>query len=48
MDYYINTNIEIIIPKENYWNSDIGTKATKALTLYINVNLYGKLGEDIL
>ena len=20
LDYYINTNIEIIIPEENYWN----------------------------
>ena len=47
LDYYINTNIETIIPEENYWNSDIEFKHTKALTLYINAKLYGKLGEDI-
>ena len=47
LDYYINTNIETIIPEENYWNSDIEFKHTKALTLSINARLYGKLGEDI-
>ena len=47
MDYYINTNIETIIPVENYWSLYIEFKHTKALTLYINAKLYGKLGEDI-
>ena len=47
LDYYINTNVEIIIPEENHWNSDIEIKQTKILTLYINARLYGKLGEDI-
>ena len=47
LDYYINTNIEIIIPEYNYWSSDIEIKETKVLTLYINAKLYGKLGEDI-
>ena len=47
MDYYISTNIEIIIPDENYWQSVIENKYTKALTLYINARLYGKLGEEI-
>ena len=47
LDYYINTNIEIIIPDENYWNSDIESKETKVLTIYINAKLYGKLGEEI-
>ena len=47
-DYYINTNIEIIIPEDNnFWISDIEFKQTKALTLYINARLYGKLGEEI-
>ena len=44
LDYYINTNVEIIIPE---WNSDIEIKQTKILALYINARLYGKLGEDI-
>ena len=47
MDYFIDTNIETIIPEENFWVSDIGSKETKVLTLYINAKLYGKLGEDI-
>ena len=47
LDYFIDTNIEIIIPEENFWVSDIGSKETKVLTLYINAKLYGKLGEDI-
>jgi len=47
LDYYINTNIEIIIPDHNHWNSDIEVKQTKILSLYINARLYGKLGEDV-
>jgi len=47
LDYYIYTNIDLIIPDKNYWNSDIEFKQTKALTLYINARLNGKLGEDI-
>ena len=47
LDYYISTNIEIIIPEENHWYSDIDFKQTKILEIYINARLYGKLGEDI-
>ena len=47
MDYYISTNTEIIIPLDNYWNSDLSMKNTKALTLYINARLNGKLGKEI-
>ena len=47
MDYYIYTNVEIIIPEDNHWNSDIEVKQIKVLVLYINARLYGKLGEDI-
>jgi len=47
LNYYIYTNIEIIIPENNYWNSDIESKQTKVLTLYINAKLNGKLGEEI-
>jgi len=47
LDYYIYTNIEIIIPDNNFWNTDIEFKQTKAITLYINARLNGKLGEDI-
>ena len=47
MDYYISTNIEIIIPEENYWSSDFDFKQTKILEIYINAKLYGKLGKDI-
>ena len=47
MDYYISTNIEIIMPEENYWYSDIDSKQIKILEIYINAKLYGKLGEDI-
>ena len=47
LDYYISTNIEIIIPDFNYWNTDIEIKQTKILSLYINARLFGKLGEDI-
>ena len=47
LDYYINTNIETIIPDNNHWTSDIEVKQTKILALYINAKLYGKLGEDI-
>ena len=47
LDYFIHSNIEIIIPNENFWSSDIESKGSKVLTLYINAKLYGKLGEDI-
>jgi len=47
LDYYIYTNIEIIIPDNNHWTSEIEVKQTKVLALYINDRLYGKLGEDI-
>ena len=47
LDYYIYTNVEIIIPEDNHWNSDIEVKQIKVLVLYINARLYGKLGEDI-
>ena len=47
LEYYINTNIEIIIPEENYWNSDIEFKQTRILALYINARLFGKLGDNI-
>ena len=47
LDYYISTNVEIIIPNENYWYSDIELKKTKILALYVNAKLYGKLGEGI-
>jgi len=47
LDYYINTNIEIIIPDNNHWHSNIDAKESKLLTLCINARLNGKLGEDI-